>query len=356
VAPAWLLFFFAPVSAEYLIGYDDIIGEPLTLVFGLLIFGPLYGAPAVLIRETTRRAGRGWPTMLLLGLAFGLVEAGLVDQSLFNPAYRDIPYWDNLREPTLIPAVGTSAYMALTFLAGHAIGSICAPIALAEALAPGRSTEPWLRTRWLVVMAVLWAAGAALVLADTLSTETFRPSAAQLGGTVLLVAGLIALAFTRPRLGTRRQSPGAAPSPLAVLAISACCFGVRPLLDSVSARTSASSGWLSTLAGAAVLALLGALVARWSRRDGWGALHVLAVAVGALVAVAAAAFSVEPLGDVPAATKYAVNSFLFVLVLALAGVAASRQRAHAAARTPADGAMGPRGDGAEASAAPPRAD
>jgi hypothetical protein len=32
----------------------------------------LDGAPAVLIRETTPRAGRGWPSMLLLGLAFGL--------------------------------------------------------------------------------------------------------------------------------------------------------------------------------------------------------------------------------------------------------------------------------------------
>ena len=83
---------------------------------GLLILGPLYGAPAVFIGETTRGAGRGWPSMLLLALAFGLVQAGLIDQSLFNPDYRAIPYWDELREPTLVPAIGVSASMALDLL------------------------------------------------------------------------------------------------------------------------------------------------------------------------------------------------------------------------------------------------
>jgi hypothetical protein len=31
--------------------------------------------------------------MLCLGAAFGLLQAGLIDQSLFNPDYRVIPYW-----------------------------------------------------------------------------------------------------------------------------------------------------------------------------------------------------------------------------------------------------------------------
>lgn len=53
------------------------------------IFIPLYGTVAVLIREITRRTGRGWPTILLLGAAFGLIQAGLIDQSLFNPGYLD---------------------------------------------------------------------------------------------------------------------------------------------------------------------------------------------------------------------------------------------------------------------------
>ena len=100
------LFFLAPISAEYLLGYDDIIGRPWELVFGLLIFGPLYGAPALLIREAARRAGRGWPTILTLSFAAGLIQAGLIDQSLFNPDYRGIPYWADLRVPTYLPGLG----------------------------------------------------------------------------------------------------------------------------------------------------------------------------------------------------------------------------------------------------------
>ncbi|MDI6105080.1 hypothetical protein QLQ12_41500 [Actinoplanes sp. NEAU-A12] len=50
----------------------------------LLFLGPLYGSVAVLIREVARRRGGGWPVMVLLAAAFGLVQAGVVDQSLFD--------------------------------------------------------------------------------------------------------------------------------------------------------------------------------------------------------------------------------------------------------------------------------
>ncbi|MDX6278635.1 MAG: hypothetical protein QOJ72_2763, partial [Nocardioidaceae bacterium] len=101
------------------------------------------------------RLGRGWPTILLLATAFGLIEAGLVDQSLFAPDYREIPYWSSMREPTFLPWFGTSAYMALTFVAGHVFGSIAAPIALAESWWPARKNEPWLGVPGLITMAVL---------------------------------------------------------------------------------------------------------------------------------------------------------------------------------------------------------
>src|SRR5688500_16626641 len=57
------------ISAEYLIGYGDSTDRPLELLAGLLVLAPLYGTVAVLIREITRRTGRGWPTILLLSAA-----------------------------------------------------------------------------------------------------------------------------------------------------------------------------------------------------------------------------------------------------------------------------------------------
>ena len=74
--PPLALAVLAPVCAEYLWGYDDSTGHPGTLVGNLIVFTPLYGCPALLIREVARRRGLGWPGIVLLAAAFGVVEAG----------------------------------------------------------------------------------------------------------------------------------------------------------------------------------------------------------------------------------------------------------------------------------------
>ena len=81
-APAVGLFFLAPLVAEFLLG-----NLPITLLPALVLLAPLYGGGALLIREATRRAGRGVPTMLVLGVGYGLLEEGIATQSLFNPHY-----------------------------------------------------------------------------------------------------------------------------------------------------------------------------------------------------------------------------------------------------------------------------
>jgi len=142
-APALGLFLLAPITAEYLAAYDDSTGNLGELIGGLFLFAPLYGGAALLIREMTRRTGRGWPTIFLLGLAFGVAQAGLIDHSLFNPAYRDVAGWDEMFQATYVPGVGISLN-PLTFATGHMIFSVAAPIALVEALVPGRARSPWL--------------------------------------------------------------------------------------------------------------------------------------------------------------------------------------------------------------------
>ena len=171
----------APVTAEYLIGYDDTLTNPAALIFGVLFFGPLYGAPAVLIREVARRTGRGWSAILLLGCAFGLIQAGLIDQSLFDPSYRDISFWPSLREPTFLAPLGTSAFMLVSFVGGHVFGSIAAPIGLAEACWPRLRDRPWLGWRGSALMGVLWLLGALFVLDDQLGS-TLVPHLAGRGG------------------------------------------------------------------------------------------------------------------------------------------------------------------------------
>jgi len=76
------LFFVTPLVAEYLLG--DL---PLKLLAALIVLTPAYGGAAVLLRQTARRTGRGWPTMLVLGAAYTLIGEGLVTRSLFNHDY-----------------------------------------------------------------------------------------------------------------------------------------------------------------------------------------------------------------------------------------------------------------------------
>lgn len=277
LAPVVFLALSAPICAEYLVGYDDSIGDAAALLFGLFVFVPVYGAPALLIRETVRRRGRGWPSIILLAAAFGLLQAGLIDQSLFNPHYRDIVYWDHLWRPTLRPGRWTSAAMIVGFVGGHIVGSISAPIALSEAMFPARAREPWLGAIALVGVAALWAVGARVVLADSLQHESFRPSAAQILVNLAVVVTLIAAAFAMPhRHRTTRRDY--APSPAVVLGVSLLALAIRPLLDSLEVNSSAAGAWPATLGGLLVLTVFAILIARWSCAPGWGLHHTLAVA------------------------------------------------------------------------------
>jgi hypothetical protein len=69
-----------PLVAELAFG-----STPLHLAFLLVLWLPIYGAGVVLIREAVVRSGRGWPSILLLGVAYELVEDGIGLQTLSNP-------------------------------------------------------------------------------------------------------------------------------------------------------------------------------------------------------------------------------------------------------------------------------
>src|SRR5262245_46042651 len=90
VAPAVALFFLAPLIGEFMLGNISIDG-----IVGLFVLAPMYGGGALLIREAVRRTGRGWPSMILLGVAYSVIEEGLVTQLLFNPSYYGLNLMSN---------------------------------------------------------------------------------------------------------------------------------------------------------------------------------------------------------------------------------------------------------------------
>ncbi len=82
ILAAVTLFFVAPLVAEYLLG-----DFPVTFLSPLIMLAPLYGGGALLIRELVRRSGRGWPSILLLGVAYALIEEGFARTDSLQPRY-----------------------------------------------------------------------------------------------------------------------------------------------------------------------------------------------------------------------------------------------------------------------------
>ncbi|MGI5163543.1 hypothetical protein ACQEU3_04230 [Spirillospora sp. CA-253888] len=303
----------SPLFAESLSGYDNTTGDPLALLGGLLILGPLYGCVALLIREAARRLGIGWPGIAAMAAAAGIVQAGVVDQSMFAMSYREVPYWDEMLRPTLIEPLGLSPYMAASFVVGHIVWSFCAPIVLAEALAGGRGREPWLRWPGLLAAGLLYLAAAALILDDHLKHASDMASGRQVasaaGVALALLAG--ALVFGR-RQAARRDF--AVPGPWVVGAAALGCAAAFNLMP---------SSWAGF---AGCVALLVAAAGAWwgGRSSRWGRRHVIALAGGAVLAMAATAFFVTPLGDVGAVRQYAHNTIALLGAAALIWWAARR--------------------------------
>ncbi|MFF5112813.1 hypothetical protein [Streptosporangium sp. NPDC000509] len=266
VAPALGLFLLSPLVAEYLLG-----NVPPSELWGLVVLAPMYGGGAIIIREVARRAGRGWPTIILLGCAYGVLEATLIDQTLFNPA--PLFEGDVSRSSTLIPALGFSAVNALGFTAGHAVWSIGVPIAVVETLVPRRATTPWLGIPGLLFACVVFVLGSLVLFGGIRDDSGFMASPPQRIGAAAVVVLLVVAAFL---VGRRSRSAKGARSPKPWLAgtagfVASAAFVARP------------EDWWGTAAGIVLIAVTAVVIGRWSRGDGWDARHRLALAGGALL-------------------------------------------------------------------------
>jgi hypothetical protein len=267
VAPAIGLFFLVPLVAEFLLG-----NIAIDALAGLVVLAPLYGGGALLIRESVRRAGRGWPSILLLALAYGVFEEGLATQSLFNPGYVGA----DLLRVTYVPALGIGVW------------SISVPIALVEALTPRRRTTPWLGPVGWSVTAILFIFGALATAFGTYAQSRFIAPAPQLVAVVVVTVASIVVAFNLPRRPPA-PSAGVAPDPWLVGASSLVAASLF-----LGAGMAIGAGWPLVVIYLAIDAATIAVVANWSRRAGWGPPHILALAGGALLAYAWHAFPQQP--------------------------------------------------------------
>lgn len=282
IAPVLLLLFLSPLVAEFLSGslsFAEVGAIPVLIL--------LYGAGSVLVREASRRTGRGWPTILLLGLAYALAEEGIGDQTLFNAGWHNL----HLLDPGYIPQLGIGVNWTIYVLSIHVIWSIGVPIALAESLFPSLGTRPWLGRIGLALITLLYLAGLAAITLYSMKAEHFFASTAQIAGATAAILACVAAAFAWPRL--RSKPAGTAPGPLTVGIATFVGLGAFTQLYGQGTNV-LHWPWQVVSGGMMVLILLLiSLASRLSRTAGWTQTHVFAMSACATLVYCWLGFSVE---------------------------------------------------------------
>jgi hypothetical protein len=309
--PAVILFFLSPLVAEFLLG-----NLPITMLPALLVLAPFYGGGALLIREAVRHTRRGWPSIFLLGLVYGVFEEAFTTQSLFNPDYLKLNL--HLLDPAYIPALGIGAWWTIFVLTLHTVWSIATSIALAEALVPDQATTPWLGRIGIIVSGALFVFGAVATTYLTLKHDRFVASPWQFASAAILCVALTVAAFRLPKSISARPS-GWVPNPwlagTGALAAGSC-FMLIPQ----------KWGWGAVAVYMILDFLMIAAAFRWSQREGWDGRHRLGLAGGAALAYAWHAFLQPPVIGGGGRTIILIGNTVFALgAVVLLTIAARRQ-------------------------------
>ncbi|HVT72815.1 MAG TPA: hypothetical protein VHD61_06740 [Lacunisphaera sp.] len=317
VAPAFLLYFLSPFVAELLLG--DFSLDAAWIIF---IVGPAYGGGALVVREVSRRLGAGWATMLLLALAYGLFEEGILIQTLFNPNYLGL----HLLRHGFVPALGISAWWTPFVLTLHTCWSISVPIALVEALFAERRTTPWLGNFGLGVSGFLLLAGGVFMHAITRKQDPFAASNLQLVSTWVAI-GLVVFLALRSRSSAAR-SPGTVPTPW-VTGLVALLWGLAFMNANKVVQ-----GWPLAGVQIALDVVAVALLLACGRRAAWTPSHVIAAAGGAMLAYAINGFPQEPVAGSKGMIDLIGNTLFAAIAVALLMLAVRKERSLEASSKP----------------------
>jgi hypothetical protein len=281
--PALLLAGLAPFVAEVSIGNLPFTpAGAVAAAFGL----PLYAGGALLARELVRRTGRGWPSILLLGLAHGIVEEGLALRAFFDPTiYGGLPAAWGAR------VLGVNGTYTLVQLVNHAVWSVAVPVLLVELALPRYRARPWLGGFGLTGAALAYVGGAGLLALSArtqLSPGYTAPAAALLGCAVVVIGLGVAALRVVPAVTARTGPDGAAPAPRRVfLTALGAGFGFLAVLvlpGHLAPELMRGPGVLGPLAVALALVIAAGLrLRRWSAAPGWGRAQLVALAGGALL-------------------------------------------------------------------------
>lgn len=114
------------------------------------LFG-LYGCGVLLVREAGVRWKKGWPTILLLGIVYGIMEEGIAVHTFFSPVTNTVGIFGEYGKFFSLDA--TWAILISLF---HSVFSIALPILIGNLLWPETEKEQILKGKSLHIVFILY--------------------------------------------------------------------------------------------------------------------------------------------------------------------------------------------------------
>lgn len=201
----WVLALLTTLCAELTF---TAIAVPFTWLLTPLLM-VMYGAGVLVLREAAVRVGGGWPSLVVLGVAYQIAEDGLGLQALTSPRMYGAAEWG-------FRALGVNWTYWESQIGVHVVLSVLVPIAITNLLFPAQRDRPYLGNGGLAgagALAVVGVLGLRYLISATEDPGYQTPwgfTAAFLG--LIIVLGLVALVVL-PRLRPSGRVPAERTAP-----------------------------------------------------------------------------------------------------------------------------------------------
>ncbi|MCI4346590.1 MAG: hypothetical protein L3K07_07570 [Thermoplasmata archaeon] len=212
-----VLVLLTPGIPEFLTGSTSVtraLFDPAGFVINVLLDVGLYTTGALLIREAAARWNRGWATILVLGLAYGIVEEGLAVHTFFQSGGSPVGLFGSYGR-----LLGLNTVWATEFAFFHATFSIAIPLLIFDRLYPRLRGVPLLTPRSAAVC--VGGILGVVLLGDAVFAAIDRPPLFWAIGLSALVLALLLIARRLPRelLAPVGGPPTASPRQLLLVGI-----------------------------------------------------------------------------------------------------------------------------------------
>jgi hypothetical protein len=312
---AWTLIWLAPLCAEAT--FSGVTMPAMWLLLPALIL--MYGAGVLFLRELTVRFGGGWPSLILLGVVYELVEDGVGLQALTSPNLYNAAEWG----PRVL---GFNTTYWESQIGYHIVFSVLIPVLLADLLFPGDRGRPYLGRGGLVLVGIGAASGVGLLRMLIAAAEDpgYSTPGSVLAGIAVAVwvLGYVALRivparFSPPEVSVSAPRPAVVAGVVGVAAAGFLALLMPPGFPPDGPVIGSGAFVFIPMAAAAGIAGAAAwLVYRWTAAPNWSTSHWIWLIGGAMIGRTLFAVVTAPVGN-----DYAWGPSMLAIVLGIVVIA-----------------------------------